>query len=70
MMAAGIALARKRLLYIYDNQMEGTRGKRRTHVGKSAGRQPHGSGAHDRRTHDQQVRVGILHASPDLMDKR
>lgn len=63
MIAAGIALAGQDL-------MEDKRGKRHTHVGKSAGRQPHGSGAHDRRTHDQQIWMRILHASTDLMDKR
>ncbi len=68
MIAAGTALA-KRLLYRCDARW-GKRGKRLTHIRKSAGRQPHSSRAHDRRPHHQQIRMRILHTSADLMYKR
>lgn len=48
------------------------RGKERghTHIRKPAGRQPHSSRAHDGTTHNQQVRMRILHPSTNLVHQR
>ena len=45
-------------------------GRERTHIRETACGQCHGDGTHQCTGHNQQVRVGVLHADADLTNKR